>query len=184
MLDDAVVLPVPVKSLLPDADRVVNSPVEAVVEPIGPGLANVAPLREDAFKFGIFVVDDTTNGGVPVITVEVNWPVTERDVPVAAPITGVINVGVFAKTTEPVPVAVVDPVPPFKIGKAVPERVNASVPDEVIGEPEIDRKAGTVAATEVTVPVVGVDHVITEAPPPADVKTCPLVPAVVGILKL
>jgi hypothetical protein len=50
----------------------VNAPVDATVDPIGPGLANVAPLKEEAFKFGIFVVDETTNGGVPVDTVEVN----------------------------------------------------------------------------------------------------------------
>lgn len=31
-------------------------------------------------------------------------PVASNDVPVAAPITGVISVGVFAKTTAPVPV--------------------------------------------------------------------------------
>ena len=54
------------------ADTVVNAPVEAVVEPIAPGAANVAPFKEDAFKLATFVVDDTTNGAVPVDTVEVN----------------------------------------------------------------------------------------------------------------
>lgn len=42
------------------------------------------------------------------------------------------------------------PVPPDVVGRAAPERVNAKVPEVVIGDPEIDRKEGTVAATEVT----------------------------------
>lgn len=46
----------------------------------------------------------------------------------------------------------VEPVPPFAIGNAVPDRVIAKVPEVVIGLPAIDKKAGTDAATEVTVP--------------------------------
>ena len=46
--------------------------------------------------------------------------------------------------------AVVWPVPPLAIGKAVPEYEIASVPLLVIGDPEIDKNDGTVAATEVT----------------------------------
>ena len=49
--------------------------------------------------------------------------------------------------------AVVWPVPPFAIGNAVPEYVIANVPLVVIGDPEIDKNDGTVAATLVTVPV-------------------------------
>jgi hypothetical protein len=44
------------------------------------------------------------------------------------------------------------PLPPFATGKAVPEYAIASVPDVVIGEPVTDKKDGTVAATEDTVP--------------------------------
>ena len=47
----------------------------------------------------------------------------------------------------------VRPVPPFKIGSAVPLYVIASVPDVVIGDPDIEKIEGTVAATDVTVPV-------------------------------
>ena len=40
-------------------------------------------------------------------------PVSERLVPVAAPRTGVVSVGVLESTTLPVPVEEVTPVPPF-----------------------------------------------------------------------
>lgn len=50
-------------------------------------------------------------------------------------------------------------VPPLATGKAVPERVTANVPAEVIGDPLIERKEGTVMATEVTVPVPAEDQV-------------------------
>ena len=60
----------------------------------------------------------------------------------------------------------------------------ASVPEVVMGEPEMDRKDGTDAATEVTVPVVGVAQVIALVAPPWEVSTWPAVPAVVGRLKL
>ena len=42
---------------------------EGVVPPIAPGAAIVAPLRDDALRFGIFVVEATVSGGVPVTTV-------------------------------------------------------------------------------------------------------------------
>ena len=42
-----------------------------------------------------------------------------RLVPVALPIFGVISVGVFAKTTEPVPVDAVVPVPPEETANGV-----------------------------------------------------------------
>ena len=44
------------------------------------------------------------------------------------------------------------PVPPEVTGRAEPERDKARVPLVVMGEPEIDRKVGTVIATLVTVP--------------------------------
>jgi hypothetical protein len=49
---------------------VVNAPVDAVVLPMAPGAANVAPLRELALRLGMLVVLATTNGAVPVATVE------------------------------------------------------------------------------------------------------------------
>lgn len=52
----------------------------------------------------------------------------------------------------PVPKEVI-PVPPFATGSAVPLKVIAKVPLVVTGEPVTERKAGTVAATLVTVPV-------------------------------
>ena len=48
---------------------------------------------------------------------------------------------------------VVCPVPPLAIGNAVPDKVIANVPLVVIGDPAMDRNAGTVAATLETVPV-------------------------------
>jgi hypothetical protein len=49
------------------------------------------------------------------------------------------------------------------------------VPEVVMGLPEIDNKLGTVAATEVTVPLPeeAVPH---STPVPVDFKTCPFVP--------
>lgn len=69
----------------------------------------------------------------------------------------------------------VTPVPPLAIGRATPERLNARVPEVVIGVPLTDRNAGTVAATDVTVPVLALDHV-GAAVPPALVSTRPDVP--------
>ena len=111
-------------------------------------------------------------------------PVTDKLVPVAIPNTGVTNVGEVCNTTLPDPVAVVEPVPPFKIGNAVPDNVTANVPELVIGDPAIERNEGTVNATLVTVPVETFDHVIAVVPPPPLVNTCPLVPELVGKLKL
>ena len=62
----------------------------------------------------------------------------------------------------------VRPVPPDDVGSAVPERAIANVPDAVIGVPVTERNAGTVAATEVTVPVPFVCH---ERVVPFDVRT-------------
>ena len=107
--------------IVEEAVRVVKAPLPAVVEPMDPGAAKVAPPRELAFKLATFVVLETTKGAVPVATVLVNCPDTLREVPVAAPITGVTSVGDVARTTEPEPVEVVDPVPPLATGKAVPE---------------------------------------------------------------
>lgn len=68
---------------------------------------------------------------VNVCDAEFIFPLTDNDVPVAAPIFGVVKLGDVCKTTLPEPVAVVLPVPPFKIGKAVPDNEIANVPDVV-----------------------------------------------------
>jgi hypothetical protein len=122
---------------------------------------------------------------VPVLAdVELIDPVIVNIVAPAEPRLGLISVGLLARTTAPVPVEVVLPVPPFKTGKAVPDRVIARVPLLVIGEPLTLKNAGTEAATEVTVPVVSVVHVIGLLVPPPETKACPADPALVGRLKL
>ena len=71
---------------------VVNDPVLAVVDPIAPGLANVAPTSELALRLGMLVVDEITSGAVPVKTLDVinplapmvvNKPVSAVDDPIA-----------------------------------------------------------------------------------------------------
>ena len=57
---------------LVDTDNVVKAPVEAVLLPMAPGAAKVAPFKEDAFKLATLFVDVTTNGAVPDATVDVN----------------------------------------------------------------------------------------------------------------
>jgi hypothetical protein len=44
------------------------------------------------------------------------------------------------------------PVPPLTTGSADPDKPTANVPLEVTGEPDTDKNAGTVIATDVTVP--------------------------------
>ena len=84
-------------------------------------------------KLATGVVEVTTNGAVPVGTVEVNWPETLKLVPVAAPITGVTKVGDVAKTTEPVPVASV--IAPAKLAlDGVASQVATPVPKPVISD--------------------------------------------------
>lgn len=53
------------------------------------------------------------------------------------------------------------------------------MPDPVTGDPATDRKAGTEAATEVTVPEPDADVQAT-VPAPFVVRTCPLVPVPFG----
>ena len=94
------------------------------------------------------------------------------------PSAGVTNVGELLRTTLVVPVLVVTPVPPFRTGNAVPDSPIASVPVVVMGEPEMLKNVGTVAATDVTVPVP-VIVVQVGIPVPAEVSTCPDEPAAV-----
>ena len=62
--------PVPMV-LLPLLVKVVKAPVLGVV-PMAPGLAKVAPFKDEAFKFATLVVEATTRGAVPVAKVEVS----------------------------------------------------------------------------------------------------------------
>jgi hypothetical protein len=90
----------------PEAARLVKKPGCGVMLPIVPGLPHVKPAvpREVAVRLATGVVLVTTSGAVPVETVEVSCPETEREVPVAAPITGVTRVGDVWRTFRPVPV--------------------------------------------------------------------------------
>ena len=69
--------------------------------PILPGLENVAPESDDAFKFATLVDDETVNGAVPVVTVdvitsEVEIVVNAADPAVVLPILpGLLNVAPF-----------------------------------------------------------------------------------------
>lgn len=58
----------------------------------------------------------------------------------------------------------------------------ARVPEEVIGDPVKERKDGTDAETDVTVPDVIVVQVIGVAAPPWDVRTWPGKPTAIGRL--
>jgi len=69
-----------------------------------------------------------------------------NDVPVAAPMSGVVRDGDVAKTTvEPVPVDVAE----IDI-----------VPEDVIGLPDTDRKEGTEIPTDVTVPELNLEYLM------------------------
>jgi len=95
----------PVAIFILVALKFVKTPVDAVLFPMAPGAAKVAPLKEEALRLATLVVLLTTSGAVPVATVEINCSLTLRLVPVAAPITGVTKVGeVFITNVVPVPV--------------------------------------------------------------------------------
>ncbi len=51
-----------------------KAPVPGVPPPIAPGAAKVAPLSVEALRFATLVVEEMTNGAVPVPRVEVNCP--------------------------------------------------------------------------------------------------------------
>jgi hypothetical protein len=85
----------------------VNAPEPAVVLPIEPGDAKVAPLSDDAFRLATFVVEATTNGAVPVVSVDVICPLAETVV--NAPVEAVE--APIAMLFNPVEVTVPTPVP-------------------------------------------------------------------------
>lgn len=140
--------------------------------PIVPGLAKVAPFREEAFKLATLVVEETTNGAVPVEIVEVNWfPLTlpslltlnldtppsltsrskSADWPKAVPVWSmtsatsvptVLSISVLA--TDPVPV-VPKPTVPVRVGLEIVGEVAKTIEPEPV----------VVLPRAVTVPVVG-----------------------------
>ena len=106
-----------------------------------------------------------------VVSLFIVEPLTAVDVNVnavalALPRIGVTNVGDVDKTVSPLPVDVVTPVPPLRTGNAVPLKVTANVPLVVIGLPDTDKNVGTVAATDVTVPLL-IDGNACNAPVPS-----------------
>lgn len=94
---------------------VVNTPVDATLDPIAPGLANVAPPKLLAFKLATLVVDATINGAVPVVTVLVT--VVKRPVlAVVEPIAGgLTKLNVPPSVKLPVLVTVPVKVNPFTV---------------------------------------------------------------------
>ena len=52
------------------SSKVVVFTTPAVVVPMAPGAAKVAPPRDEAFRLATLVVDATINGAVPVATVD------------------------------------------------------------------------------------------------------------------
>lgn len=114
------------------------------------------------------MVEVTAKGAVPVATVEVNDPVTDKDVPVAAPIFGVTRVGLVANTNEPVPVLSVIAAKRFA-EDGVASHVAMPVPKPLI--PVL------IGMPVKFVPVnVGVLLQATAAADPALTGTCPAVP--------
>lgn len=109
-----------------------------VVATVAPLVAFVAVPDVAAFRLATCVVEETTSGAVPVDTVEVSCPDTLKLVPVAAPITGVVRVGLACMTN-------VDPVP-------VCEATEVALPTEVIG-PVRFALVVTVPAFPLTLPV-------------------------------
>ena len=79
-------------------------------------------------------------------------------------------------STPPATPPVVVPVPPFAIGSAEPLYETANVPADVIGDPEIERKAGTDSPTELTPELPPL--IITAPPPVAEIIGCCGVPVI------
>jgi hypothetical protein len=113
----------------------VKAPVDAAPPPRAPGFANVFPFKLLAFRLGTFVVLETTRGDVPVETVDISCPVTDKLVPVAAPIFGVVSVGEVANTLAPVPWVNVVPVPPLAVERGVVKEIDVKAPVDAVPPP-------------------------------------------------
>lgn len=92
------------------ACSVVKMAVFGVVEPIAQGIAQVQPLSSAALRLFTCVVDATTNGDVPVATVDVSCP--EKD-PVVA-VKPAAKLGVPLNVGEPSQLPLSVP-PPFSV---------------------------------------------------------------------
>jgi len=126
-------VPVPFASVLPLIIALL-----AVMEIVNDNLIWMLLLVGKGITIVDAVVKDPRDWAIDGAVID---PVVVKEVAEASPRLGVDRVGEVERTTEPVPVDVVEPVPPFKTGRAVPERVIASVPEEVIGPPAIERNA-------------------------------------------
>ena len=93
------------------------------------GVTNVGEVLSTTLPEPVLVVTPVpplATGNVPVTPVDSGRPVQLVSVPeTGVPSAGVVSDGLTARTTDPVPVAVVTPVPPEVTGKAF--KNNASV---------------------------------------------------------
>lgn len=77
-----------------DVVSVEKLPVEAVVLPMAPGAAKVAPLRLLALRLATLVVEVTTKGAVPIAIVDVNC-VALTALPAVKSLTATLTVAPF-----------------------------------------------------------------------------------------
>jgi hypothetical protein len=164
---DKVVAPdtpsVPAITVLPLVAATVNLLVLTATSPLTPNVpaTDVAP--------NVDAPADNVEEKVPAAALK--FPVKLNDVPVAAPITGVIKVGVFAKTNAPVPVSSVIVVIKFAL-VGVANNVATPVPNPLIPV-ETGRPVPFVKVTDEGVPKLGVTKVglleRTKLPVPVDV---------------
>jgi hypothetical protein len=89
-----------------------------VVAPVTPNVPPTVVFPVILALAKVLAPADNVDEKVPAAALK--FPVILNEVPVAAPKIGVTNVGVFDKTTLPVPVEVVTPVPPLATAIVVP----------------------------------------------------------------
>ena len=108
-----------------------NLPLPAVVDPILPGVAKVAPPRKEALRLATVVVEATTKGAVPEERVEVNCPlILIVVIPDKAPELIIKELMVFVVIAAVIAPAVVT-VKLVKLIKLVP----AVVPERIVSQP-------------------------------------------------
>ena len=165
MLGEAVPVPPLATARVPAS---VTAPVVEVagVSPVEPALKEVTPPVE-ADQAAVVPLEVRT---YPLVPIPSRVAVPEPLPTIKSPV--VVMGDKALKAAE----AVVCPVPPLATGKAVPDREIARVPELVIGLPATDKKEGTVAATDVTVPEPPPDTVPQEVTEPSVVRNLPLLP--------
>ena len=150
---------VPAIAVLPDAPATVNLFVFTAKSPV---MAALARVEAPAVK---------VEENVPAAALKL--PVKLNDVPVAAPMTGVIKVGVLANTNAPVPVSSVIAVAKFALD-GVAKYVATFVPNPLTPV-EIGKPVPFVKVTEVGTPKVGVTKIglvdKTKLPEPVELVT-------------